>query len=161
MAYATNSVNTSQAYIGLGSNLGDSVANVRTAISELAKVGNLYACSHLYLSKPWGYLDQPDFINAVVAIETNSSPRQMLTMLQEIEKNMGRQATSIRWGPRLIDLDILTFGNWQVSEVDLIIPHPFMLERAFVLAPLSDIDKSYSAAYLTLPENLRLQIERL
>ena len=154
MAHQTNSVNTSRAYIGLGSNLGDAVANVRAAINELAKIGNLCACSNFYLSKPWGYLDQPDFVNAVTAIETNNNPRQLLTTLQ-------RKATNIRWGPRLIDLDILTFGDWQVTEADLIIPHPLMLERAFVLAPLLDIDKSYESAYIGLPENLRLQVKRL
>jgi len=159
MADQTNSVNT--AYIGLSSNLGDAIANVGKAINELSKIGNLYACSSLYLTKPWGYLDQPDFINAAAAIETNNTPRQLLAALKGLEKSMGRQAMSIRWGPRLIDLDILTFGDLQLSEADLTIPHPFMLERAFVLAPLAEIDNSYKAAYQNLPESLRLQVKRL
>jgi 2-amino-4-hydroxy-6-hydroxymethyldihydropteridine diphosphokinase len=159
MADQSNLVNT--AYIGIGSNLGDAIANVRAAISELSKIGRLCGCSSLYLTKPWGYVDQPDFINAAAAIETSDSPRQLLEKLKTIEINMGRQPTSIHWGPRLIDLDILTFGNLQLSESDLIIPHPSMLERAFVLAPLADIDNSYAAAYQNLPESLRLQVKRL
>ena len=150
-----------KAYIGLGSNIGNAAANIHTAIDELSKISKVCACSSLYLTKPWGYLDQPDFINAVVAIEVKGNPHQLLVSLKEIEKSMSRQDPNIRWGPRLIDLDILTFENLQLSESDLIIPHPFMFERAFVLAPLAEIDDSFQPAYLKLSDELRQQVKRI
>jgi len=161
MADQSNSVNTCRTYIGLGSNLGDTIANVNKAVEELSRVGKLLARSSLYLTKPWGYIDQPDFINAVAAIETSYKPCQLLVALKDLEKSMGRQVEPILWGPRIIDLDILTFDNLQLKEEDLIIPHPHMLERAFVLAPLAEIDNSYKKAYLDLPESLRLQVKQL
>ena len=154
-------MNNSRVYIALGSNIGDPIANVQAAFGELSKISNLYAVSSLYLTKPWGCLDQSDFINAVAIIETSDTPQQLLEKLKVIEKNMGRQATNIRWGPRLIDLDILLFGNLQIAESSLTIPHPFMLERVFVLAPLAEIDSSYESAYLNLSEDMRLQAKRL
>lgn len=150
-----------KAYIGLGSNLGDAIANIRTAVARLSEIAHLCACSSFYQTKPWGYLDQPDFINAVAAIETNNSPYQLQEQLSEIEKSMGREKTSVRWGPRLIDLDILTFDDLQIEHINLTIPHPQMFKRAFVLAPLAEIDKSYEAAYLNLSKEERLQIKQL
>ena len=147
-------------YIALGSNIGDPAANVRLAITELAKKYKLCATSSFYLTKPWGYLEQDDFINAVVLIEVEASPQELLAQIQEIEKNMGRERV-IHWGPRIIDLDILTFADLVVKEPNLTIPHPHMLERAFVLAPLSEIDNTYLDAYSSLPTELRNEIVRL
>ena len=148
-------------YIGLSSNIGDTANNIRTAITELGNISILCGQSSLYLTKPWGYLDQADFINAVAAINTEDSPQELLKKLQAIEKKMGRQETPVRWGPRLIDLDILTFGDIKITGPGLTIPHPLMLDRAFVLAPLSELDNTYNNAYLNLSESLRLQVKRL
>ncbi len=126
-----------KAYIGLGSNVGDAQDNVRRAVRELSKISKVCARSSLYLTKPWGYLEQVDFINAVTQIETDLEPQQLMNELKEIEKRMGRTATPLRWGPRLIDLDILTFGNDQITHSGLTIPHPHMLERALCFSAAS------------------------
>ena len=137
-----------KAYIGIGSNIGDAICNVNEAIFRLGDLGTVLRKSSLYATKPWGVLDQDDFINAVVALETNLSARSLLEGLLDLERSMGR-ARLVRWGPRIIDLDILTYGEQVVNEVGLTIPHPHMNERAFVLIPLAEIDKSYA-------ENLKL-----
>lgn len=149
-----------KSYIALGSNIGDPIANVKQAILELSKIAKVCASSSLYLTKPWGYLDQPDFINAVVLIETSVAPHKLLEQIQTIEKNMGRQR-EIHWGPRTIDLDILTYDDVKIDGPNLQIPHPHMLERAFVLAPLSEIDANYSEAYNKLSSDSRRQLQRL
>jgi 2-amino-4-hydroxy-6-hydroxymethyldihydropteridine diphosphokinase len=131
------------ASIGIGSNIGDPPANVRESFRLLAAVGVVVASSSLYLTRAWGVVDQPDFCNAAARIETALSARELLSGLQSIESKMGRQKT-YRWGPRLIDLDILTFGGMTVSEPGLVIPHPHMLERLFVLVPLAEIDEHYA-----------------
>lgn len=155
-----NTKQSFKSYIALGSNIGDAIANVKLAIKKLAAKYKLCASSSLYLTKPWGYLDQPDFINAVVLIETELSAHQLLEEIQAIEQDMGRERI-IHWGPRIIDSDILTFNNETIREPDLIIPHQHMLERAFVLAPLSEIDQNYLDAYNRLSSELRKQIQRL
>ncbi len=152
--------NLAKSYIALGSNVGDPLANVRQAIEKLSADYKLCAKSSLYLTKPWGYVDQSDFINAVVLIETDLSPHLLLKELQAIEKDMGRER-HIHWGPRTIDLDILTYNDETIHEPDLIIPHRYMLERAFVLAPLCEIDTSYSEAYNSLPRKQHNEIQRL
>lgn len=134
-----------KAYIGIGSNIGDAVCNVNEAISRLSDLGRVLKKSSLYATKPWGVLDQPDFINAAVALDTNLGPRDLLNGLLAIERSMGRERL-IRWGPRIIDLDILTFANQTVSEDGLTIPHPHMNERAFVLMPLTEIDDKFEDA---------------
>lgn len=149
------------AYIALGSNLGNPIANVNAAIKKISTIATVSATSSLYRTKPWGYLDQPDFINAVISIETNKTPQQLLAELKKIEKEMGKEKPAERWGPRLIDLDILTFGQLTVTEPGLNIPHPRMLERAFVLAPLAEIDSSYAEVLAKLPKELRSAAERL
>jgi len=149
-----------KSYIAIGSNIGDPIANVRRAIETLSKSYKLCSVSSLYLTKPWGYLDQPDFINAVVLIETDLLPHQLLKELQTIEKDMGRERL-IHWGPRTIDLDILTYDDLKIDEPDLQIPHRHMLERAFVLAPLSEIDTSYLEAYNSLSSEQHSEIQRL
>lgn len=126
------------AYIGIGSNIGDKKANCRRAIELLKQAGTVTAVSSLYYTEPVGYREQEDFINAVAAVETEQSPEALLEACQAIEQEMGRTRT-LRWGPRIIDLDILLFGNAVVDEPDLVIPHPLMASRRFVLAPLAEI----------------------
>ncbi|MDA8100335.1 MAG: 2-amino-4-hydroxy-6-hydroxymethyldihydropteridine diphosphokinase [Nitrospiraceae bacterium] len=126
------------AYIGLGSNRGDSKALVRDAVARLGRAVNVLAVSSLYATEAVGYHDQDDFINAVVKIGTDLSPRELLRLCLAIEQELGRTRT-VRWGPRTIDLDILLYGDQRISESGLIIPHPLMAERRFVLAPLAEI----------------------
>jgi 2-amino-4-hydroxy-6-hydroxymethyldihydropteridine diphosphokinase len=149
-----------KSYIALGSNIGDSIANVQEAVKRISAKYKLCTSSSLYLTKPWGYLDQADFINSVILIETKLSAQQLLQDLQTIEIDMGRERV-IHWGPRLIDLDILTYNDEKIDEANLKIPHPFMMERAFVLAPLCEIDNKYLEAYNSLSSDLRTQIQRL
>ncbi|MBA4078472.1 MAG: 2-amino-4-hydroxy-6-hydroxymethyldihydropteridine diphosphokinase [Cyanobacteria bacterium PR.023] len=149
-----------KAYIGIGSNIGDAVCNVNEAISRLSDLGRVLKKSSLYATKPWGVLDQPDFINAAVALDTNLGPRDLLNGLLAIERSMGRERL-IRWGPRIIDLDILTFANQTVSEDGLTIPHPHMNERAFVLMPLAEIDENYAEALKLLPDESRVEVRLL
>src|SRR5262249_42248921 len=120
------------------------------------------ACSSLYRTKPWGVLEQADFINAAAVLEVDCTPRELLGHLLAIELELGRdRKTGQRWGPRVIDLDILTFGDLEVDEPSLKIPHRFMLERAFVLAPLAEIDPTFLPALNRLPPEARAEIIRL
>jgi 2-amino-4-hydroxy-6-hydroxymethyldihydropteridine diphosphokinase len=146
--------------IGIGSNLDNPDANVLRAINCLQEQFQLVASSSLYRTKPWGVTDQPEFINAAAIIIVTCTPRQLLEKVKEIETSIGRTAT-YHWGPRVIDLDILTFGDLTVNEADLIIPHLGLFERAFVLAPLAEIDPSYAKALEKLPEESRREVERL
>lgn len=129
-----------QAYIGLGSNIADPVAHVRQALDELACLpsSRLLAFSSLYRSAPWGYLDQPDFINAVARIETALTPHRLLEALLQIEHRHGR-VREYRNGPRTLDVDILIYDDLQYSDRELTLPHPRMHQRAFVLQPLIEI----------------------
>jgi 2-amino-4-hydroxy-6-hydroxymethyldihydropteridine diphosphokinase len=132
-------------YIGIGSNIGDPLANVTRAIDLMAQAGSIVARSSYYRTKAWGVVDQPDFCNAAVQLNTQLPPQELLIALKHIEQTMGRTAT-YRWGPRIIDLDILTYGDLRLSEPDLIIPHPGLYERATVLVPLAEIAATYSEA---------------
>lgn len=127
-------------YIGIGSNMGDSLGNCRQAIQAIgAKKGNrIVACSSFYLTEPVGRKDQNWFVNAVIAVRTNFSPHQLLEFLMNVEKNMGRERRE-RWGPRIVDLDILFYENLICQENNLQIPHPEIAKRRFVLLPLKDI----------------------
>ena len=120
-----------RAAIGIGSNDGDAEANVRDAFIELQSLGTLEARSSLYRTKAWGVTDQPDFYNAAAIVETNLEPHDLLRELKRIEREMGR-TTTYRWGPRVIDLDILTYDDVRLDESDLQIPHALMNQRAFV-----------------------------
>ncbi len=131
------------AYIGIGSNQGNPPANVETAIVRLGALGSVVKRSLLYRTKPWGETEQPDFVNAVAALETQFDPRALLGALKEIERELGR-TTTYRWGPRTIDLDILTYGDERIDEPGLVVPHPRLAERAFVLVPLAEIDPTYA-----------------
>lgn len=128
------------ATIGLGSNVGDRPAQIDEAIRRLTADGaiRLVARSRLYRSAPWGVTDQEWFANACITIRTNLSPRALLQRCQAVENDMGRVRTR-RWGPRNIDVDILTYRDCEIRESDLIIPHPLIGERAFVLMPLKEV----------------------
>lgn len=128
-------------YIGLGSNLGHREGYLRSAIEALCDLsqGRIEATSSIYETPPVGVTDQPDFLNAVVKVETPLSPREVLSICQRIEEHLGRIRTR-RWGPRTIDLDLLLYEDRVVHEEDLILPHPRMAERIFVLVPLLEIE---------------------
>jgi 2-amino-4-hydroxy-6-hydroxymethyldihydropteridine diphosphokinase len=127
-------------FIALGSNLGDPLAQIRGALSTLAAMleTRLVRHSSFYRNPPVGYLDQPEFVNAVAEIRTRLAPRDLLDQLLEVERNQGRTRDHAN-APRTIDLDILLYGGHVVNEPGLTIPHPRMLERAFVLVPLAEI----------------------
>jgi 2-amino-4-hydroxy-6-hydroxymethyldihydropteridine diphosphokinase len=126
------------AYIGIGSNVGDRELHCRKAIELLGEAEKLTAVSSLYCTEPVGYQEQEDFINAVVAVETNRSPEELLNLCRSIEDRLGRKR-EIRWGPRTADLDILLYGDRVVNLPGLVVPHPRMAERKFVLVPLAEI----------------------
>lgn len=148
------------AYIGLGANLGDAAANVEAAIERLGEAGTVRARSRLYRSEPWGERAQPQFVNAVALLETALSPRALLAKLKAIESAMGRTAT-YRWGPRRIDLDILTYGDLRIDEPELIVPHPRLAERAFVLVPLAELDAAYAPLRDALQDSERAGVRSL
>jgi 2-amino-4-hydroxy-6-hydroxymethyldihydropteridine diphosphokinase len=129
------------AFVALGSNLVDPIAQVRRGFGELAALPktSLLATSSLYSSAPVGYADQPDFVNAVAKIETGLTPHEVLEALLAIELKHGRQR-SVPNGPRTLDLDLLIYNGLQHHEPGLTVPHPRMHERAFVLQPLLEID---------------------
>lgn len=127
------------AYIGIGSNLGNRKENCLKAIASLSARGVVIRKQSTPVeTEPWGVEEQPGFINMAVEIETVMAPRELLDALKKIEGELGRQIT-YRWGPRIIDLDILLYGDFVADEPDLKIPHPLMHLREFVLRPLSGI----------------------
>lgn len=129
-----------RAYIGLGSNLDDPVAQVKHAIAALAGLpqSRLLRQSRLYASPPLGPLDQPDYVNAVVELETSLTPLQLLAALQDVERAQGRVRTR-HWGERIIDLDLLLYADLQMDSAALQLPHPGIAARAFVLRPLAEL----------------------
>ena len=129
------------AYVGLGSNLGGPAGQLEAAIDRLgdAPKTRLVARSHLYRSAPFGGVEQPDFVNAAAAVLTRLTARELLGELQAIERAHGRERDGVRWGPRVLDLDLLVFGNDSIDEAGLTVPHPGIAERNFVLLPLRDL----------------------
>jgi 2-amino-4-hydroxy-6-hydroxymethyldihydropteridine diphosphokinase len=125
-------------YLSLGSNIGDREAHLREAIRRLESTGKLRSLSSIYETEPVEFTDQPQFLNCAVALETSSTPEQLMLQLLTIEKAMGRQRIQKK-GPRTIDLDILFFGDEVVDTPGLTIPHPAMQHRRFVLEPLAEI----------------------
>ncbi len=123
------------AYVGLGANLGDREAAIRRAV-ELLGAGRL---STLRETEPWGYADQPRFLNAVAELETEEEPRALLERLLAIERELGRLRAGPRYGPRTIDLDLLLYGDLELDEPGLTVPHPLLHEREFVLEPLAEL----------------------
>jgi len=131
----------SKAYIGLGSNLGDRLGNLKSAVNAISQLDKTRVLkqSRIYETEPVGYLDQGNFLNMVLLIETELKPIDLLKKLQGIESMLKRERI-IRWGPRTIDLDILIYDDVIINLPELTIPHPEMLKRAFVLIPMKDID---------------------
>jgi 2-amino-4-hydroxy-6-hydroxymethyldihydropteridine diphosphokinase len=140
-------------YLGLGSNVGDRVANLRTARDALARQGvTVTASSSVYETEPQGeVLDQPDFLNAAVRIETELGPEELLDACKQVERDLGRELGGPRHGPRPIDVDLLLLGDLEYESERLRLPHRDVLNRRFVLAPLLEID-----ADLALPDGTRL-----
>ncbi len=126
------------AHIGLGSNLGDRAAMLAAAVDALAQGADVRAVSSVYETAPWGRLDQPPFLNCCVAIDTPLAADALLARLKDIEAELGR-TRGLRWGPRAIDLDLLLYGGSVIRTPALAVPHPRILERAFVLVPLAEI----------------------
>jgi 2-amino-4-hydroxy-6-hydroxymethyldihydropteridine diphosphokinase len=126
-------------YLALGSNLGNRLANLKQAVAALSPQLDVKAKSHVYETPPWGYEDQPRFLNQVVKAKTYLEPEPLLKHLKRLEVTLGRIA-SFQNGPRLIDIDILFYDGLIVNTASLVIPHPRLHERGFVLLPLMDID---------------------
>jgi 2-amino-4-hydroxy-6-hydroxymethyldihydropteridine diphosphokinase len=125
-----------RAYVGVGANLGDREATIRTALAALPGV---IAVSALRETEPVGVVDQPPFLNGAAALETQLSARELLDLLLAVERELGRERGE-RWGPRTIDLDLLLFGGETIDEPGLTVPHPRLHERRFALEPLVDLD---------------------
>jgi 2-amino-4-hydroxy-6-hydroxymethyldihydropteridine diphosphokinase len=128
------------AYLGLGSNLDNPESQLQVALHAIGKLPNteLLRTSRTYVSKPWGKLDQPDYLNMVAEIRTGLTPHMLLRHCKHIEQEQGRIETE-RWGPRQVDLDVLLFGGRTIRTASLVVPHPRMWERAFVLRPLAEL----------------------
>lgn len=125
-------------YLGLGSNLGDRSGNLRRAMELLGRVLAMGRVSSLYETEPWGYPEQPPFLNAALCATTQLSPLALLGLAQEVERRLGRTPT-FRYGPRTVDIDILFYGDSVLESPRLTVPHPLLAQRAFVLVPLAEI----------------------
>lgn len=126
-------------YLLLGSNLGDRLQVMHTAIEMLvSEVGSITAMSAVYETAPWGVLDQPSFLNQIVELQTDFAPEEVLRLVLEIEHELGRVRYE-RWGARVIDIDVLFFGNYIIDSARLTVPHPRLHERRFTLVPLVEI----------------------
>ena len=132
----------STVYLGLGTNLGDKEVQLRTAVNEIEKrIGRIMILSAFYTTIPWGFTSEHTFLNAACAVETSLNPYELLSVTQDIEKNLGRKHKSVKhhYADRLIDIDILFFDQIIIHEADLQIPHPLLTKRDFVLKPLVEI----------------------
>lgn len=136
-------------YIGLGSNLGDRLSFIKKAIAELDKIAAVGKRSKIYTTPPWGDTDQPTFLNACIELESALTAEELLSKLKNIEDSLGRTETR-KWGPRVIDLDLLFYGAETFESESLTIPHPELHNRAFVLKPLADIAGKFMHPVLKL-----------
>jgi 2-amino-4-hydroxy-6-hydroxymethyldihydropteridine diphosphokinase len=125
-------------YLSLGSNLGDRQSNLEAVRFALLPDVVIRESSSIYETEPWGYPDQPDFLNQLLLAETTLSPRELLEFIKDLERSIGRKP-SFRFGPRLVDIDIIFYGNQIIQEPGLEVPHPRFSKRAFVLVPLAEI----------------------
>ncbi|HEY4398484.1 MAG TPA: 2-amino-4-hydroxy-6-hydroxymethyldihydropteridine diphosphokinase [Acidimicrobiia bacterium] len=130
-----------RAHLGLGSNVGDRESALQAAVDGLAAADGVtvVAVSPVYATEPVGGPEQPEYLNAVVAVETDRTPRELLEIAKRLEDEAGR-VPGERWGPRPLDVDVLLVGDDEVDEPDLVVPHPRLYERAFVMVPLADLD---------------------
>lgn len=142
------------ACLGLGTNLGDRAAQLAKALLRLDAVDGIHleAVSPVYRTAPWGVEDQPDFLNLCVQIETGLAPEALLAVCKAVEAAMGRQVRE-RWGPREIDVDILLMAGTEMETPELTLPHPRMLQRRFVLAPLADLVPDWIVGGQTIEEH--------
>jgi 2-amino-4-hydroxy-6-hydroxymethyldihydropteridine diphosphokinase len=124
-----------RAYVGLGSNLGDR----ERLIAQAAELIGAVRLSTVIETEPWGYGNQPMFLNAVAELETQLTPRQLLDHLLDVERRLGRERIGPQWGPRTIDLDLLLYGDETIDEPGLVVPHPRLAKREFVLRPLAEL----------------------
>lgn len=157
---------TNTVFLSLGGNLGDPAQSIASALRMLNEDGEtrVVTVSSLYRTPPWGKTDQPDFLNIAAELTTELTPHALLELCLETERKLKRVREE-RWGPRLIDIDILVFGNRAIHETELAVPHPRMLERAFVMVPLAEIAPELVLAGKTVSERLAAMdiagIERL
>ena len=142
-------------YLGLGSNLGDREANLRRALQDLTPSITLVKSSSIYETEPWGYKEQPQFLNCACNVLTQLSPQELIDAIKKVERAIGRQPT-FPYGPRIIDVDILLYGDLLIDEESLVVPHPRLSQRAFVLIPLVELspDLVHPRLGLTLSELL-------
>lgn len=143
-------------YLGLGSNLGSRCANLRAGVVALSSAVTVLAESSIYETPPWGVTDQPAFLNMALRGETGLSPHDLLHTLKQIERQLGR-VPSVRYGPRLIDIDILFYDDLVLTSPELTIPHPTLHERAFVLVPLAEIAPDFVHPVLNQPVRALLE----
>jgi len=150
-----------RAWVGLGANLGDPVAQIRSALRDLDAIAatRLVRASSLYRSAPWGGVEQPPFVNAVAQVETGLTPHELLDALLAIERRHGRIRDGSRWGPRTLDLDLLVHGSHRVDDDDLVLPHPRLAERAFVLVPLAEIAPDLEVPGVGVVADLVVQVD--
>jgi 2-amino-4-hydroxy-6-hydroxymethyldihydropteridine diphosphokinase len=128
-----------RAYVGLGTNLGDREARLRQAVDLLRERIDVRAVSSVRETEPWGLVDQPPFLNAAVEVETELTPRELLDLLLDVERSLGRTREGPRYGPRAIDLDLLVYEDETLEEPGLTVPHPRLHERRFALEPLFEL----------------------
>jgi len=135
-----------RAYLGIGANLGDRVARLQGAVDGLAAAPDVtvVAVSPVYETAPVGGPAQPDYLNAVVAVDTTLTPRDLLELAHHLEA-VANRVRDVHWGPRTLDVDVLLVGDEEIDEPDLVVPHPRITERAFVLVPLADLDPEWTA----------------
>ena len=149
------------AYISVGSNIGDKLVNCQNGITSLAKAGRsrIRAQSHIYVTEPVDYEDQDWFINLMVKLETVHDPFQLLDHIESIQRTAGRMQDPIRFGPRILDLDIILYDNRIIESERLIVPHPRMHKRRFVLKPICDIDPAI--IHPVLKQEMQFLLKRL
>lgn len=144
-----------RAWLGLGGNIGDVRATIRAALAALDRRGaHVVARSSDYETPPWGKTDQQSFVNACAEVETSLAPHELLALCLDVEKDLGRVRHE-KWGPRVIDIDVLAYEGRVIDTPDLIVPHRYMLDRAFVLVPLREIAPDLRIGAETVAEHAR------
>ncbi len=158
---ASEPARATRAYVGLGSNLDGPLQQIERALHALADFPRtqLQRTSRRYRTAPWGIADQPAFVNAVAELATSLPPRDLLDALLDLERAHGRQRDGARWGPRTLDLDLLIYGDLQVESPGLVLPHPRIAERAFVLVPLADLAPDLAIAGVGAVRDLLARVD--